>query len=99
RDFHVTGVQTCALPISGVKAPCVTVVLIWKTQFVKVYLPVNPGHLQARMQAGSVRYIQAVSQREVDPLCWHCFPGSIVMTVVQKIGRASCRERRQNVVG
>src|SRR5207302_5894862 len=80
RDFHVTGVQTCALPICSYRRSC-CMASVWRepaqlarAQSVLVTLARDcicsdsPGQARSRAPCARIR-------------CW------------SKIGRASCRER------
>src|SRR5690606_41189200 len=84
RDFHVTGVQTCALPIfrlpplrdrTGDIADLATHFFNWA---------------KARNDRPNVR----LSEDALERICQHSFPGN-----VREIGRASCRERVKTTAG
>src|SRR5690606_40708396 len=84
RDFHVTGVQTCALPI------CTSVLLA----LVLAGCAVGPDYHQPDSQAPaqfndtahpSAAAASVTMQSEPDPRWWRGFN--------DQIGRASCRER------
>src|SRR5690606_39998906 len=92
RDFHVTGVQTCALPISDVIHP--------EQGQVELYLDYQPDNPEGNvmelevhapyktLQPGEVMHAHKV---------WTVLPYEGDFTnEAHKIGRASCRERRYN---
>src|SRR5690606_41037208 len=87
RDFHVTGVQTCALPIwSGrgrriLSRPLRRYALgLWFCAIAAL------GLLQFRMRAFEGRVFDPTA------VAWVWLAGSCVLACVE-IGRASCRER------
>src|SRR5207302_4346429 len=85
RDFHVTGVQTCALPIY-----CE---LEWLPQMVTQVTSSQPTPAffarasRARLWSSRVMAVQR-SAGMARPLPW-----AIRQLVLHEIGRASCRER------
>src|SRR5690606_40346340 len=93
-DFHVTGVQTCALPI------CSYVLVVLKTG----PTPVTDAEARKAMFAGHFANMERLSESgklvvagpfSKDPDGWR---GLFVFAVdsveeARKIGRASCRER------
>src|SRR5690606_40001107 len=91
RDFHVTGVQTCALPIFGTLSPenmtsredgSLITATLWNAESI------------------SAEFNRYTSR---DPLCCPSQKSSVTYTITNnklkasevKIGRASCREREQ----
>src|SRR5690606_40187694 len=91
RDFHVTGVQTCALPISLVTA----LVVLPTASRASVVLRTSLSMLliSAMPPALSVTGPKA-SRATTTPAS-----ASMVVTAMAKIGRASCRERGEVEVG
>src|SRR5690606_39948730 len=98
RDFHVTGVQTCALPIfvlGLIYAAAAVVLLI----FAWPWLP--------RPEAGGESLARYVPMRDGDS--WlsarHNAEGEVVAWIsgnqvkLQEIGRASCRESGERAAG
>src|SRR5690606_40690524 len=87
RDFHVTGVQTCALPISD-GAPRTTSISTTVTAPNAQLRHAGSAAPRTRARAASNR---ALAQAEVR----HASAGSEVYDAVSppQIGRASCRER------
>ena len=77
RDFHVTGVQTCALPISAASVGQFAAYFLFEEQGVEPDV-----HLVGNQLLGSVQ-IDDSDQR---------VPGLDAEQLVE-IGRASCRER------
>src|SRR5690606_39518205 len=90
RDFHVTGVQTCALPIFAVR-PVPGDAL----------LEAPPAHLRRAeanfLQASDVRLAVLGEEVEVLP-AQHRLAGYVPLRVLLEIGRASCRERVSSAV-
>src|SRR5690606_39726743 len=91
RDFHVTGVQTCALPISGrhllryLRQP--EVLLNWGIDAVEIYNAgsVTPGN---NLLAGLIcRHLPLPTVGNSD--------AHTLSAIGCEIGRASCRERVQ----
>src|SRR5690606_40377765 len=86
RDFHVTGVQTCALPIYGAR---------------RAVADLEEAHQARRLAAARQPLVLAAQAREVGAgaravLEQARFPHPQVhdpVLVDEKIGRASCRER------
>src|SRR5690606_40800804 len=82
RDFHVTGVQTCALPIStlSILSGSITYVLTF-------FLSSSPATLIAAISASLLPFfVTIITLRML---------GTNIMTArlyQKKIGRASCRE-------
>src|SRR5690606_40048802 len=94
RDFHVTGVQTCALPISVAGSATVTeetpVTMECGIQEDGSFIPlITWMDLESCIEHATERertdYIAAANDREDVDLTW-------------KIGRASCRERGERCV-
>src|SRR5690606_39781887 len=91
RDFHVTGVQTCALPIS---------MLLCDQLLLGLLLNLTAGPL-ATNKKDTFMIQRSIKRLTSMLLCgavvFACFPGvTSAQTTEQKIGRASCRERRYN---
>src|SRR5690606_41085850 len=83
RDFHVTGVQTCALPISGLLIPCPTAGA--NRRFLPAALSqTNPWN-------GPIPR----SRRSSISASTHLWPAKPCC----QIGRASCREGEQSRLG
>src|SRR5690606_41014961 len=90
RDFHVTGVQTCALPI------CMNTVI---EDYVKTIYhhtewqpePITPSVLATRLGLAASSVTEMVKKLAASGLVTHVPYGAITL----KIGRASCRERGQ----
>src|SRR5690606_40049131 len=88
RDFHVTGVQTCALPISLLRRISLDELLqLWNVLRGDMSL-VGPRPLLPR-------YLPYYTPRE--RLRHRVRPG--ITGLAQEIGRASCRERGEVWVG
>src|SRR5690606_40124157 len=93
RDFHVTGVQTCALPIcSGTSGPlqhlsrvALTLLLGFGLAACAAMGPQDPG--------GPLSLLPDTEPVGTDP------SGGGACVVAGEIGRASCRERARVVVG
>src|SRR5690606_39715906 len=84
RDFHVTGVQTCALPILHEK---LRPLLLW-VGFLAIVFANRPANAQwstDRMRA-ALTHADTLIAREVDR---GALPGAVFL----EIGRASCRGR------
>src|SRR5690606_39367889 len=92
RDFHVTGVQTCALPISIDRGLTAARKFIFKALGDELNLrgrptPVDPkSRLQELVQA---RWQRAPTYRTVHEEG----PEHRKVFTVEEVGRASCRER------
>src|SRR5690606_40377885 len=88
RDFHVTGVQTCALPILAASTPLFTRIdpklIDAMTEASKDTLAAAP----ATAQPGK----KAEAKKEAAPAA----PATDAPQHVGKIGRASCRESGEN---
>src|SRR5690606_39298566 len=83
RDFHVTGVQTCALPISVQYS-----VNVWFARMaVMLDAPTIDAYLAARGKEDATR---APETKMIETLRW---------LGLDKIGRASCREGVWMAVG
>src|SRR5207302_5678704 len=79
RDFHVTGVQTCALPISGGLKKKLLVVLNDN----KMSICPRTGGLATALDKCRMTHFYQDSKRQI----------SRFLSKVPQIGRASCRER------
>src|SRR5690606_41150107 len=85
RDFHVTGVQTCALPMSLI----VTFMIICTA--VRNILERQIGEKSSRdLQYGIIRKIRELG--------FSYFEKNSSGEILSKIGRASCRERVEYLV-
>src|SRR5690606_39937354 len=93
RDFHVTGVQTCALPICG---PVFANIVL--ADEINRATPKTQSALLEVMDRGKVTidgeahavgspFMVFATQNPVD------YEGTFPLPESQKIGRASCRER------
>src|SRR5690606_39276805 len=88
RDFHVTGVQTCALPISSSDFSCKAI--IFDNQF---------SNLEARLKAAlsvtllSKMAVPSCSSTLANKWSMRCICKILFKPNSPKIGRASCRER------
>src|SRR5690606_41035282 len=94
RDFHVTGVQTCALPISssvagGALGP--------RRQDRGVGWPLGQVHVGNRYRLAEVRQA-AGAREEVGRRQYRLAERSFRESQGQQIGRASCRYRGQDTV-
>src|SRR5256885_12393100 len=78
RDYKVTGVQTCALPISGPRTTSMRSTLS-VVSAAKSYVP--PGSFAGTPSTSTFTYLLSPPRRKRDVVA----PG--------EIGRASCRER------
>src|SRR5690606_40323873 len=84
RDFHVTGVQTCALPI-------LAQVEYKLRRMVNDYL--QPPKVTKKMEIGLTRFAEI--ERDLDQLKAHNpheLMRALEVSVIREIGRASCRE-------
>src|SRR5690606_40876759 len=85
RDFHVTGVQTCALPIfSGGNR-------YWQYQ-PQIQVPIFNGGLAGGLDLAEARKVRAVA--EYEKAIQTAFR-EVADALAGEIGRASCRERGQ----
>src|SRR5690606_39817532 len=88
RDFHVTGVQTCALPIS---VPDVAAALSNTRAPSPVQNPIDPPSPPRRMQSKTgPSSTHSMTDKSAAGKSVHEPPKEILP--VRKIGRASCRE-------
>src|SRR5690606_40112462 len=88
RDFHVTGVQTCALPIYRVdlvynKFKNAATQIIMCEQF----LPIVP------MEGDSSKAADHIHEPSKGEIVEQLIPKSLKTQLFKEIGRASCRER------
>src|SRR5262249_56843927 len=87
RDWSVTGVQTCALPIYVAIAP------LWKGQRFPMSACISGWSMLNRCPA-------VISDIYADSRIPHdAYRPTFVKSLVMEIGRASCREREQASVG
>src|SRR5690606_39560196 len=94
RDFHVTGVQTCALPISGAFVWGLHVLLV--SFFVGRHDAIRLAFLQFVTCAVVSLILAAIFEETRLDLVWLAMPSLIYGGVFAvKIGRASCREREE----
>src|SRR5207302_4914781 len=97
RDFHVTGVQTCALPIYIAAAEAIGQPLVIEPQLVQDRgVDVVDG--QGILDDGVAKLVGA-SKREASPEAAARQEQAVAVDVVVEIGRASCRERGEVGVG
>src|SRR5690606_40771210 len=89
RDFHVTGVQTCALPISRSMARTIIAngTVVTATDRVPADVLVEDEKIVALAAPGSHDW---TADETIDAAGKYVIPGGI-----DEIGRASCRERVQ----
>src|SRR5690606_40432037 len=91
RDFHVTGVQTCALPISvegGRQLSCQAgEAAAFQHQWLRIDLQVEAGEL-----GGEDRVLQPIPDLGADHGRLQVTIDEVELQLIQ-IGRASCRER------
>src|SRR5690606_39722118 len=87
RDFHVTGVQTCALPISAPEGVQVRT---------EVRMDLRPRDCSREQ---SDEFLRVVGPLLVESMRMHLRVNSRGRTQERKIGRASCRERERNKLG
>src|SRR5690606_40412336 len=96
RDFHVTGVQTCALPIFGTVSESGGVPT---GAIIESGSNANGDYVR---WAGGVQECWTVMSGGSSTRSW-TFPASFiaapVVSIAMEIGRASCRERVQVTVG
>src|SRR5207302_6586247 len=88
RDFHVTGVQTCALPISE--------------GLVGDALGLEPGAVQERVETLALEPLGAAQGATHPGTCSRTILPTIPSRLSissNEIGRASCRERVETAVG
>src|SRR5690606_39462895 len=94
RDFHVTGVQTCALPIwtrqvhpfTPLAPPKVGIYTCGPT----VYAPQHLGNMRSQLFPDLLRRVLLAAGYDVTYVT--------NITDVGQIGRASCRERAESSV-
>src|SRR5690606_41168069 len=96
RDFHVTGVQTCALPISVLEESRAS-------ERAEIVGQLQEGEIREGVVKNITDYGAFVDLGGIDGLLhvtdmsWkRVSHPSQVLNVGDKIGRASCRERAQN---
>src|SRR5690606_39470772 len=87
RDFHVTGVQTCALPIFPATDPCGHFGLGIARDGTWYY------HGSPIGRKAIAKLFARVLRREDDGSYWLVTPAERGRIDVEEIGRASCRER------
>src|SRR5690606_40585860 len=92
RDFHVTGVQTCALPILMMFTPSLGVLAVWL-----LCHRGTPFREWARRTGLTLGPRRGTTVRAI-ALAWFGVPlltvvAAAVSVALGKIGRASCRER------
>src|SRR5690606_40002861 len=94
RDFHVTGVQTCALPIFLVGNPAIAVGL--------VTLRPNVWY-EGRVALLDELYVEPTRRRQgsgsalIGLMLETCRRRGVDLVEIHEIGRASCRERGESV--
>src|SRR5690606_40451044 len=89
RDFHVTGVQTCALPI------LLEALADYDDELLRRYL--EGETISAEMIRAAIRK-GTLASRITPVFCGAAYKNKGVRRLLDaiKIGRASCRERAQN---
>src|SRR5690606_39537265 len=88
RDFHVTGVQTCALPILGVPPHQVAKTLIMEDEQARPLIVIMHGDCEVSTK----NLARQTGAKKIGP----CAPDTAQRHSgyqVGEIGRASCRER------
>src|SRR5690606_40711275 len=89
RDFHVTGVQTCALPISGATPITADVFELVNNPEIDIVIELIGGYTIAKELV-----LKAIDNGK------HVVTANKALIAVHgKIGRASCRERVEIAVG
>src|SRR5690606_39810273 len=88
RDFHVTGVQTCALPIYVACGERITIKELWQLIREITGSSVDPVFRENR--EGDIPHSLADISKAKTLLGYH--PEFGVKQGLQQIGRASCRE-------
>src|SRR5690606_40357885 len=93
RDFHVTGVQTCALPIFTGRAERAegTIDLVAAGTD-------EPGPFGLAVRLVRAVPLARVEQPAIDERA-HVRRENLILVIRAKIGRASCRERAQSRAG
>src|SRR5207302_6308589 len=89
RDFHVTGVQTCALPISALKAQVIELLQAHEGagDFLKITQLMSAAAMPTEKpgdRIGRYKLLQQIGEGGC---------GVVYMAEQEEIGRASCRER------
>src|SRR5690606_39640859 len=93
RDFHVTGVQTCALPILFLNEVAIPFFL---SQSTSKHLPEYISSLESDLESsiGSLWYPpERKYPSSLNLICCSTKSGRGMQSPSLKIGRASCRER------
>src|SRR5690606_41066971 len=96
RYFHVTGVQTCALPISLRKLEDTSVDLLRVTDLLhELESQLGPLEEQAKQARLYLSLAAQLQEAELDyfHLTWQALAARLTKI---EIGRASCREREQD---
>src|SRR5690606_40729449 len=93
RDFHVTGVQTCALPICEL-APA-GLAGWWQVtlEFLSILTDHWPRILEERGQCNPAAHRSALMRLEAERLLRERPPGPVIAAGSTEIGRASWRQR------
>src|SRR5690606_39985100 len=90
RDFHVTGVQTCALPISRCRPDFETPEHVGRAGIEAI----EQGFTRYTATAGTPELRAAIAEKHQRENNLRYDPATeIIATVGAKIGRASCRAR------
>src|SRR5690606_40492842 len=98
RDFHVTGVQTCALPISTHGTPLIRYRIGDRIVFREGTCTCGSSHpLVDRIEGRAVDYLYSAERGRVS--LSHLADVIKGLPNCVKIGRASCRERVEISVG
>src|SRR5690606_39759011 len=95
RDFHVTGVQTCALPILSsaffpVRKKCVES-FVGQRMRCELFNYLKGNCRNVRTGEGAIDDVHRASDRSGE----HFGFESVVAVYLQELGRASCRARKE----
>src|SRR5690606_41185995 len=93
RDFHVTGVQTCALPIFGVKHKERLKALRLAVDVLTLTATPIPRTLHLSLAGLRDMTVIETPPRDRSPILTFVEPWDDALLEEAKIGRASCRER------
>src|SRR5690606_40486074 len=96
RDFHVTGVQTCALPISLLRT-LQDALDLTRAEAGELDLSLAPAPLRAVMDDIQADWAPRAARDNVALMVG--YEGDTELAAVIEIGRASCRERVERCEG